>query len=151
MVRKTNLMAGFLLAIAPLAFGQEPQLTTPQFPEDALAVRQLVAWSRLQKPQPTPEPLPPQDKTVPQPDQQQEEEQPKQPANPAQQQAPTQSFTGKIIQDGGKYVLKVAGNTTYRLDDQGDVKQYENQDVKVIGNLDTGSNMIRIVKIELLS
>ena len=151
MYRTTKLLAGFLLAMAPLAFGQDQQLA-PQFPEDAWVTRQLVAWSRLQKPQPAPQPLPPRDTPIPQPDQQQEQQdQPKQPADPQQQQTPTQSFTGKIVKDDGKYVLKVSSNTTYQLDEQGDVKQYENQDVKIVGTLDTASNTIRVVKIELLS
>jgi hypothetical protein len=146
MNRTTNFFAGFLLAVTPLAFGQEPQ-PTPQFPEDSLATQQLIAWSRLQKPQPTPQRLPPKDTPVPQPDQQGT-----QPADPQSPQTPTtQSFTGKILRDGNKYVLKVASNTTYELQDQSDVKQYENQTVKVIGSLDSGSNTIRIVKIELLS
>jgi hypothetical protein len=55
------------------------------------------------------------------------------------------------VKDGAKYVLKVASNTTYQLDDQGDIRQYENQTVKVVGSLDAGSNTIRVVKIELLS
>jgi hypothetical protein len=148
MNRTTNCFAGFFLVIAPLAFGQEPQLTQ-QFPEDALATRQLVAWSRLQKPQPTPQPLPPRDTPLPQPDPQ--DQQAKPPADPHNQQTPTQSFTGKIMKDGGRYVLKVSSNSTYQLETQGDVKQYENQDVKVIGNLDSTSNTIRVVKIELLS
>ncbi len=152
MNRTTNCLAGFLLAVGPLAFGQEPQLT-PQFPDDALASQQLIAWSRLQKPQPTPQPLPPRDTPIPQPDQQGQQAQ--QPADPQvqnqNQQTPTQSFTGKIVKDGGKYVLKVASNSSYQLDAQGDVKQYENQDVKVVGSLDTASNTIRVVKIELLS
>lgn len=149
MNRTTNCLAGFLLAVTPLAFGQEPQLT-PQFPEDALASQQLIAWSRLQKPQPAPQPLPPRDTPVPQPDQQGQQET-KQPADPQNQQSPTQSFAGKIVKDGGKYVLKVASNSTYQLDTQADVQQYENQDVKVIGTLDKVSNTIRVVKIELLS
>ncbi len=148
MNRTTNCFAGFLLAIAPLAFGQEPQLTQ-QFPEDALATRQLIAWSRLQKPQPAPQPLPPRDTPLPQPGPQ--DQQAKPPADPHTQQTPTQSFTGKIVKDGGRYFLKVSSNSSYQLDAQGDVKQYENQDVKVIGNLDSTSNTIRVVKIELLS
>jgi Protein of unknown function (DUF5818) len=150
MNRTTNCLAGLLLAVGPLSFGQEPQLT-PQFPDDALASQQLIAWSRLQKPQPAPQPLPPRDTPIPQPDQQGQQAQP--PADPQNpnQQSPTQTFTGKIVKDGGKYVLKVASNSSYQLDAQGDVKQYENQDVKVIGNLDTVSNTIRVVKIELLS
>jgi Protein of unknown function (DUF5818) len=148
MNRTTNLFAGLLLAVTPLAFPQEPQ-SAPQSPEDSLAAQQLIAWSRLQKPQPAPQPLPPQDTPVPQPDQQG-----KQPANPQtpQDQTPTtQSFTGKIVKDGNKFVLKVARDTTYELQEQGDLSQYENQTVKVIGSLDTGSNTIRVVKIELLS
>jgi hypothetical protein len=148
MNRTTNLFAGFLLAITSLAFGQEPQ-PTPRFPEDAMETQQLIAWSRLQKPQPAPQPLPPPDTTIPQPDQQG-----KRPADPqtSQDQTPvTQSFTGKVIKDGNKYVLKVASNITYDLQEQGDAKQYENKSVKVIGNLDKNTNTIRVVKIELLS
>lgn len=149
MNRRTILFAGFLFAMAPVAFAQEPQLT-PQFPEDALTSQQLIAWSRFQKPQPTPQPLPPQDAPVPQPDQ--ADSQGKPPANPQQQSPASQSFTGKIVKDGNKYVLKAAGSTTYDLQEQGDVvKQYENQVVKVVGSLDTGTNTIRIVKIELIS
>ncbi len=148
MNRMTNWYAGILLTMAPLAFGQEQQLT-PQFPEDAFTSRQLIAWSRLQKPQPAPQPLPPRDTPLPQPDP--PDQQAKPPANPQNQQTPTQSFTGKIVKDDGKYVLKVAGNTTYQLDDQGDLKQYENQNVKVIGKLDPESNTIRVVKVELIS
>lgn len=139
--------AGALLTVTPFAFAQEPQLT-PQFPEDALASQQLIAWSRLQKPQPAPQPLPPRDTPLPQPD---PSSQQAKPSNPQGPEAPTQSFTGKIVKDSGKYVLKVASNSTYQLEGQGDVQQYENQDVKIVGTLDTGSNTIRVVKIELLS
>jgi hypothetical protein len=148
MSRTTNCLAGFLLAVSPLAFGQEAQLT-PQFPEDALTSQQLIAWSRFQKPQPAPQPLPPRDTPLPQPDQ--EGQQPKQPADPQNQQTPTQSFTGKIVKDGGKYVLKMSNSSTYQLDAQSDVNQYEGQAVKIIGSLDAVSNTIRVVKIELLS
>lgn len=48
-------------------------------------------------------------------------------------------------------MLKVGGNTSYDLDRQDNVQQYENQSVKVVGNLDSASNKIRVVKIELLS
>jgi Protein of unknown function (DUF5818) len=148
MNRATNCCAGFLLAIAPLAIAQEPRLT-PQFPQDALATQQLIAWSRLQKPQPAPQPLPPRDTPVPEPDQQGQAA--KSQSDPQTQPAQTQSFTGKIVKDGGKYVLKVASNSTFQLDEQGGVKQYEGQEVRVIGNLDKDSNTIRVVKIELLS
>jgi hypothetical protein len=134
--------------MTPLAFGQEPALTHP-FPEDAFATQPLVAWSRLQKPQPAPQPLPPRDTPVPEPDQQAQQAKPQ--ADPQTQSAETQSFTGKIVKDGSKYVLKVSSNNSYQLDEQGGVKQYEGQEVRVVGNLDKDSNTIRVVKIELLS
>lgn len=151
MNRTTNLFTAFLLAITPLAFGQEPQ-SPPQSPEDAMATRPLIAWSRLQEPQPAPQPLPPRDNRVPQPDQQdQQGKQPADPQAPHDQTPVTQAFTGKIIKDGNKYVLKAASNITYDLQEAGDVKEYENQSVRVVGNLDQSTNSIRVVKIELLS
>lgn len=147
---RTTILAGFLLTVTSLALSQEPKISPPPVPEDAFATQQLIAWSNLQKPQPAPQPLPPRDTPIPQPDQGQDQ-QAKPPADPQNQQTPTQSFTGKIIRDGGKFVLRVAANTTYQLYEQNDVKQYENQNVKVIGNLDADSNTIRIVKIELIS
>jgi hypothetical protein len=150
MNRMTNWGIGLYLLSTSLAVGQQLQLQ-PRFPEDTLASQQLIAWSRLQKPQPAPQPLPPRDTPLPQPDSQSQAPARGSENSQAQQQVPTQSFTGKILKDGGKYVLKVSSNTTYQLSEQGDVKQYENQDVKVIGNLDTDSNTIRVVKIELLS
>jgi hypothetical protein len=145
----TNWFAGLLLAMAPLAFGQDPQLA-PQFPENALTSQQLVAWSRLQKPQPAPQPLPPRDTPLPQPDPQDPQAKPHANSDEGPGKA-TQSFTGKIIEDSGKYVLKVSSNTSYQLDQQVDVKQYVNQDVKIIGTLDTNTNTIRVVKVKLLS
>jgi hypothetical protein len=149
MNRMTNWFAGFLLAAAPLAFGQEPQIAS-RVPADALATQQLVAWTSVQKPQPAPQPLPPPDKPMPQPDPPAQKTQPS-PAPQASDAPASQSFTGKIVKDGGKYILKVASNTAYQLDQQDGVSRYENQDVKVVGNLDTNSNTIRVIKIELLS
>ena len=46
MFRMTSLVAGLVLAIAPLATAQEPQ-RNQQTPEDAMATRELIAWSNL--------------------------------------------------------------------------------------------------------
>jgi hypothetical protein len=101
--------------------------------------------------------MPPQDTPRPQPG----GNQPADPQTPLQPTPRTQAFTGKILKDGNKFVLQVASNTTYELQDQrglhqadlsqADLSQYENQTVRVIGSIDTGSNTIRVVKIELLS
>lgn len=151
MYRTTTFLSVLVLTLASLALAQEPEIANPQTPEDSLATRQLIAWSSMQKPQPAPQPLPPNDNSVPQPGQQ-PDQQAKPPADPQTQQSPAaQSFTGKILRENGMYVLKAPGNTSYQLDSQDDVKQYENQAVKVVGNLDAGTNTIHVVKIELLS
>jgi hypothetical protein len=141
-------MASLVLAIllvgltVPVVFAQQPQ-PSPQLPND-VAGQQLIAWSWMQKPQPAPQPMPPRDAPVAQTDQS------KPNSDSQNQQVPTQMFTGKIVREGTRYVLKVASNTAYQLDEQ-DLKQYENQDVRVIGTVDKERNMISVVKIELLS
>lgn len=148
MNRTTILLSGVLLALTPVAFTQQ---SAPSTPEDAYSSRELIAWSQLQKPQPAPQPLPPRDTPIPQPEQP-ADQQSKPPADPQNQQEPAaQSFTGKILKDSGKYVLKAGSSTTYQLEGQGDFQQFENQNVKIIGNLDKNTNTIRVVKIELLS
>jgi hypothetical protein len=150
MSRKTSVFGGLLLALTvPLVFGQEAQRPqAPPSPEDLLAAStELIAWSYLQKPKPVPEPLPPPDKGVPEPDQQAAPP----PASQAPDQVQTQTFSGKIVKNGDKYVLKVSSGTSYQLEGQGDAKQYEDKDVKVVGTLDSSSNTIRVQKIELLS
>jgi hypothetical protein len=160
MHRTTNLLAGVVLVLASFAVAQDPQPASPQTPEDAMQPRQLVAWSSLQKPQPAPQPLPPPDTPIPQPG---DDQQAKPPADPQADQSPAaaessdrssaaQSFVGKIVKDSGKYLLKVASNTTYQLEgESGDLTQYENQNVKVVGTLDKSTNAIHVLKIELLS
>jgi len=150
MNRTTTILFGFLFAVAPLAFsqGSEPDQRSP---EDTLTAQQLIHWTHFQKPQPAPQPLPPRDTPVPQPDQQGQQGKPANPQTPSEETPATQSFTGKIVRDGNKYVLKVSSNATYELHGEDDLQQYENQNVKVVGTLDPGANAIRVVKIELLS
>ena len=56
MFRGAILAGSLALAVASVVHAQEPK--TPPVPEDALAPRELIAWSSLQTPQPTQEPLP---------------------------------------------------------------------------------------------
>lgn len=103
----------------------------------------------MQKPQPAPQPLPPPDKPVPQPEQRQNEAAPPSPSAPSSQKQP-KSFVGRIVKESGDYVLQVAAGTTYRLSNEGDVNQFENKNVKVLGELDS-SNTIRVASIVPLS
>ncbi len=60
-----------------------------------------------------------------------------------------QTFTGKIAQVNGHYVLQDASsNTSYKLDTEDKAKQFDGQKVKVIGTLDSSSNTIHVSDIE---
>lgn len=140
-----------LLAIGPIAWAQGSD-SRPQVPEDAFTTRQLIAWSGLQKPRPTPQPLAPRDMPVPpvpQPDQPAAQQ-----ANPSvdpnHEQTQPQSFTGKILREDGEYVLRV-GSKTFQLLEQGGLQKYEDQTVRLIGVLDTSSDTIHVARIDLIS
>jgi hypothetical protein len=94
MNRTTIWFASFVLGATALAFGQQVQ-PAPQFPQDELPVNQLIAWSRLQTPQPTPEPMPPRDSRVPQPGQDGKQTQPAHPQPPQERSPTAESSAGK--------------------------------------------------------
>jgi lipopolysaccharide export system protein LptA len=77
---------------------------------------------------------------------------PAQPADPTMQ-APAASadgskvFSGSIVLVKAAYVLK-AGNTTYKLDDQAQVKPFKGKTVNVTGSLNKAANTIHVEKIE---
>src|SRR5215469_15890595 len=145
MNRSTNILIGLTIALilaCELPVVAQISEARPQVPEDALTTRQLIAWSGMQKPQPTPQPLPPRDTPIPQPDQP-ADQQANRPGDPHHDQTPTQTFTGKIVKDGNKYSLR-AGSRTYQLQDQGGLQKYEDQTVRVIGVLDLSSNTIQV-------
>lgn len=140
---------GFVLVLVASGLGQDAQMQpSPAVPAGVLGP-QLIVWSQVQKPRPVPQPLPPPDQPV--------QPSPEQPANrqsqqPDPQQPPSaRTFTGTIIKDGVKYVLKVSGDTTYQLDDQDEAKQYEGKQVRIVGDLDGKSNVLHIVSIQLIS
>jgi len=136
------------LLCVPTTWAQQEQRDS-KVPEDAFSTRQLIAWSGLQKPQPAPQPLPPRDTPVPQPDQPQDQ-QATPPSDSHGDQTPTESFTGKIVYDSGKYALK-SGTETYSLDQQDGLERYENQSVRIVGQMDSNTHTIHILKIDLLS
>jgi hypothetical protein len=57
MFRRAILALCVGLAATSFVLAQEP--TAPPVPEDALAPRELIAWSSLQTPQPAQKPVPP--------------------------------------------------------------------------------------------
>ena len=150
MKRETRLLAAlvFVLGTVPLICTQDLQSQpSPALPSDILGP-QLIAWSQLQKPEPVPQPLPPPDRPGQQPDQQTA-----QPEHPqAQPQPPAaQTFTGTIVKDGSRYILKVSSKNVYQLDDQEKAQRYEGKQVKIEGTLDATGNGLHVTSIELLS
>ncbi|PYX09914.1 MAG: hypothetical protein DMG88_04120 [Acidobacteria bacterium] len=136
-------------------------------PDGQVLGSQLIAWSEMQEPQPlqqspsqtpTPEPrpdtAPPQQPTPSAPPEQKPSQPPSASQSPDQDQQvqpATQSFTGTISKEGDTYVLKVSDTSSYKLDDQDKAKQYEGRRVRVFGNLESSSNLIRVQRIEPIS
>jgi len=55
------------------------------------------------------------------------------------------AFQGKIEKSGDKLVLKdSASGTSYHLDDQDKAKQFQDQNVKVMGTLDSATNTVHV-------
>jgi len=144
-MRRTSMWWASLLLCSPFLFAQQAaQQPSPQLPASVLGP-QLVAWSELQKPHPAPQPLPP-----PQPDPP-AQTQPQTSTGSQDQQPSSQAFTGTIVKDGSRYVLKVSDNTSYQIDDQDKAKLFEGKQVRIAGSLDAKANMLRVTSIELLS
>lgn len=147
-MRRTSMWAAAtLFTSGQLLFAQQAaQQSKPPLPADILGT-QLVAWSELQKPRPVPQPLPP---PQPQPDPSAQPQTPPQ-GSQGQQQPSTQPFTGTIVKDGGKYILKVSESSSYQIDDQERAKLFEGKQVKISGSLDEKTNVLHVTSIELLS
>jgi hypothetical protein len=122
----------------------------------------LIAWSLMQEPQ-QPEHRPGEQQPTPEPN---PETQPTQNPTPAQpgppstsqsqsateSQNPTaQTFIGTVGRDADNFVLKVSEATSYKLDNQRQVQQYEGQRVRVTGTLNRSINLIHVDRIEPLS
>jgi hypothetical protein len=139
---------------AALAYSQEAPSPSQVFSSD------LIAWSGMQQPQ---APEQPGQQTAPTPsartssqspsssrDQQQTQSDAN--SNDSANQAPTaSSFTGTITKEADGFVLKVSETTTYKLDAQNQIEQYEGQRVQVTGTLESGINLIHVDKIEPIS
>jgi hypothetical protein len=62
------------------------------------------------------------------------------------------AFTGRVVREDGKVVLKdPITKNTYQIDDSGKVKSYMGKQVKVTGKLDMTNNTIHVDSIEPLT
>ena len=56
----------------------------------------------------------------------------------------TQTFSGTVVKQGDKYVLKDDSGHTYDIDHQDEVKKFEGKRVRVQGTLDAAANKIMV-------
>ena len=134
--------------------------SSQQTPGKDLFSSDLVAWTFMQQPQapehkpsqqPAPDPVP-----ETQPSQNPTPQQPSSPSKPGPNETQTQTaapqiFTGTISKDASNFVLKVSAGTSYKLDNQQQVQEFEGRRVRVTGTLDQSLNLIHVDRIEPIS
>ena len=132
-----------LVLLSTLLFAQDPRPIPPD--SSIIVTSDLVAWTEQQNPRPMYSPVPdppgpPKEKRFPPPDIAQ-----------ADQKTSVRTFTGTIVNDHRRYVLKVGKDqAVYDLDDQQKAKSYEGKAVKVMG-MGESEHIIRVISIELIS
>lgn len=151
-MKRWSLLIAAITFCAALAIAQDAPAPDQFFSSD------LIAWSGMQQPQ---APEQPGQQTAPAPstqapssptDRQQRESDPNSTdSRNTDSQNQASSFTGTISKDSDGFVLKVSETTSYKLDAQRQVEQYEGQRVRVTGTLETGVNVIHVDRIEPLS
>jgi hypothetical protein len=116
----------------------------------------LVAWSFMQQPQ-SPEEKPSRQQPTPDPNPETQPV-PTRPSSPGEAQSPAsgqaqvaQTFTGTVSKEADSFVLKVSDSSSYKLDNQQQVQEYQGQRVRVTGTLDPSINLIHVDRIEPLS
>jgi hypothetical protein len=136
-----------MIALAQSAHAQEP---SSQAPATTTPPDQQSPSAQDQQ---TPPATPP-DSTHETPSaQQQQQNEPQMPAagSDAQTQE-AQAFTGRIVKENGKVVLKdPVTKNSYQIDDATKAKPFMGKQVKVTGKLDMNSNTISIATIEPMS
>jgi hypothetical protein len=153
---RLSLAAAFTLGVVVLnsaanaqePSAQEPAATTPpQQPSPAAATPQDQQTPAAQEPTARPQ----QDPHEPAASSQQNE--PQMPAAGTDVQTQdAKSFSGRIMKENGKIVLKdPVTKTSYQIDDVSQVKPYMGKQVKVTGKLDMNSNTIRVESIGPIS
>jgi hypothetical protein len=152
-MKRWSVLIATITFCAALACAQEDPSQDQVFSSD------LIAWSGMQQPQ---APEQPGQQTAPTPSaqpssstadhQQQQSDATDSQNTDSKNQAPTaSSFTGTITKEADGFVLKVSETTTYKLDAQRQVEQYEGQRVRVTGTLESGVNLIHVDRIEPMS
>jgi|SRR5579864_644112 len=145
-------LAGALVAFVTLlgasANAQEPNSQEPA----ATAPPTQQSPSGSPQDQQTPSATPPEERPQ-EPAAGQQQNEPQMPASgTAPETRSATSFTGRIVKEDGKIVLKdPITKTSYRIEDSSKAKPYMGKQVKVTGKVDMHTNTIQIENIEPLS
>lgn len=141
-----------LFAISLSVSAQDIAPSDPAVPSQVVGP-QLIAWSQLQAPQPlsdfaSPYSASPSSTQADQPTGQKADlhEQDSQ-----SQESSAQVFTGTIVKDESRYVLKAADGASYQIAEQEKARRYEGKQVKITGSIDAHGTTLHISRIELLS
>lgn len=70
---------------------------------------------------------------------------------PNQDQSKVTTFTGTVVKDGERYVLRDSTGSVYKLDDSSRAQAFEGKTVKVTGRLDSNSKMIHVDSIQAIA
>ncbi len=76
---------------------------------------------------------------------------PQQQTDATNSQQSARSFEGRIAKSGDKLVLREASTkTSYQLDDQSKAKQFQGKDVTITATLDSSTNTLHVVDINVM-
>jgi pyruvate/2-oxoglutarate dehydrogenase complex dihydrolipoamide acyltransferase (E2) component len=150
---RLSLAAGLILGVLVLGGSANAQEPSSQDPAATAPPQQSPSSTQ----QPTPAETPQEPTARPQ-------QEPNEPAANPHQNEPqmpaaghdatkdAQAFTGRIVKENGKVVLKdPVTKTSYQIDDASKAKQFMGKQVKVTGKLDMNTNTIHVDSIEPMS
>jgi hypothetical protein len=154
---RLSLAAGLILGVLALGGSANAQEPSSQDPAATAPPQQQSPSSAQADQHPTPADTPQEPTARPQ-------QEPNEPAANPRQNEPqmpaaghdatkdAQAFTGRIVKENGKVVLKdPVTKTSYQIDDASKAKQFMGKQVKVTGKLDINTNTIRVDTIEPMS
>src|SRR5437899_9149083 len=143
---RLSLAAGLILGVLVLGGSANAQEPSSQDPAATAPPQQTTPAETPQEPTARPQQEPNEPAANPR------QNEPQMPAAGHDATKDAQAFTGRIVKENGKVVLKdPVTKTSYQIDDASKAKQFMGKQVKVIGKLDINTNTIHVDSIEPLS
>jgi biotin carboxyl carrier protein len=113
----------------------------------ALGLASVSAFSQTSQ---DPQQQPAQSPSAQEPTQAPSAQQPSQSPSTMDQGQQVQTFMGTVVKENGGYWLKDdAAKTSYKVDNEDQIKKFKNKNVKVTGTLDPATNSIHVTNVEM--